>query len=109
MAAAYSATGGVMESAAGRFAVFPLSLLAVIGCLLSIFAFRHASRGRPISPYLCGEQTADPNVFNGPKDQPVRADTGNYYLTSIFGETTLTAWLNTAAIVMLVLLLGGAR
>ena len=97
-----------MENAAGRFAVFPLSLLAIAGCLVSILAFHHANRGRPVSPYLCGEQTGEPRVFNGPMDRPVKAGARNYYLTSIFGEETLTVWLNAAAVFLLVLLMGGA-
>ncbi|MCB2145479.1 MAG: NADH-quinone oxidoreductase subunit L [Deltaproteobacteria bacterium] len=103
----YTVHWGIMESAAGRFAVFPLSLLAVSGCLVSVLAFRHANRGRAVSPYLCGEQTAEPCVFNGPMDQPVKAGAKNYYLTSIFGEERLTVWLNSAAAVLLILLLGG--
>ncbi len=101
--------GGVMESAVGRFAVFPLCLLVLAGCIVAVLAFRHASRGRRVSPYLCGEQTVAPTVFNGPMDQPVKAGAKNYYLTSIFGEKNLTVWLNTIAVVLLVLFLGGVR
>ncbi|BBO69599.1 oxidoreductase [Desulfosarcina alkanivorans] len=104
----YTVHWGIMENAVGRFAVFPLSLLAIAGCLVSILAFHHANRGRSVSPYLCGEQSDEPRVFNGPMDQPVKAGARNYYLTSIFGEKTLTVWLNAAAGVLLVLLMGGA-
>ena len=41
-------------------------------------------------------------------DQPATAGAGNYYLTSLFRERTLTVWLNFAAAVLLILLLGGA-
>jgi ech hydrogenase subunit A len=105
---AYTVQWGIMESATGRFAVFPLCLLAGVGCLVSFLAFRHAGRGRPVPPYLCGEQTAEPCVFCGPMDQPATAGAGNYYLTSLFRERTLTVWLNFAAAVLLILLLGGA-
>ena len=101
--------GGVMESTVGRFAVFPLCLLVLAGCIVAVLAFRHANRGRRVSPYLCGEQTVAPTVFNGPMDQPVKAGAKNYYLTSIFGEKNLTVWLNTVAVILLVLFLGGVR
>jgi ech hydrogenase subunit A len=59
-------------------------------------------------PYLSGLQTTQPRVFKGPMNQMITAEAGNYYLSSIFGEDKLTAWINLGAIVLLTLVIGGA-
>ncbi|MEZ4576431.1 MAG: hypothetical protein R2861_00020 [Desulfobacterales bacterium] len=41
-------------------------------------------------------------------NQMVTAEAGNYYLSSIFGEDKLTAWINLSALVLLTLVIGGA-
>jgi len=61
-----------------------------------------------VPPYLSGIQTSEPGVFTGPMNVPTRAEARNYYLSSIFGEDKLTTWLNLAAGVLLILVVGGA-
>jgi ech hydrogenase subunit A len=104
----YIVHGGVLENAAGAFAVFPLAGVAAVGFTISIVAVRRAARARIIKPYLSGLQTETPGMFSGPLNRPVRAEASNYYLSSIFGEKRLTTWLNLAALVLLTLLIGGA-
>lgn len=104
----YSMEGGVMENSYGVFAVLPLSLVAVIGFFLSLWAVRGARSARLCSPYLSGLQTGEPGMFRGPMNRPTKAEAGNYYLSSIFGEKKLLAWINLGAGILLLLMLGGA-
>lgn len=104
----YAVHGGILENAAGAFAVFPLAVVAAAGFMVSMVALRRASRARVIKPYLSGLQIDTPGMFSGPMNRPVKAEASNYYLSSIFGETRLTTWINLAALVLLIMLLGGA-
>ena len=106
--AAYSAGYGIFENAYGAFAVLPLSIIAGMGFLISILAVRGARKSRITMPYLSGLQTTEPRVFKGPMNQLIAAEAGNYYLSSIFGENKLTAWVNIGAIVLITLVIGGA-
>jgi ech hydrogenase subunit A len=104
----YEVHAGILENAAGAYAVFPLAVVAAIGFLISIVAVWRASHARVVKPYLSGLQTDTPGMFTGPMNQPVKAEASNYYLSSIFGESRLTTWINLAALVLLTLLIGGA-
>jgi ech hydrogenase subunit A len=103
----YTAKDGILENSFGVFAVFPLSVVAVAGFVLSVWALKRASGARIVAPYLGGAQTDEPGMFKGPMNQTVRAEARNYYLSSIFGEKKLTTWINLGAGVLLTLLLGG--
>lgn len=107
-AAAYTIRYGIFENAFGAFAVLPLCVIAGVGFLVSILAVRSAQKSRVTMPYLSGLQTTEPRVFKGPMNQLVTAEAGNYYLSSIFGENKLTAWINICALVLLTLVIGGA-
>jgi ech hydrogenase subunit A len=104
----YDLKNGVLENAYGVFAVVPLGLLAILGFLQSIWAVWSAGRARICPPYLCGIHTAEPRVFLGPMNTLVKAEAGNYYLSNIFGEARLTVWINLAAGILLILIVGGA-
>lgn len=104
----YFLNDGILENAYGVFAVLPLCLIAILGFFQSILAVRGAAKARICAPYLSGIQTAEPRVFVGPMNMRVKAEAGNYYLSNIFGERKLTAWINLAAGVLLTLLVGGA-
>jgi ech hydrogenase subunit A len=104
----YSQQYGILENAFGVFAVLPLSIVAVFGFLISVLAVKGATRSRIVMPYLSGVQTSEPRVFKGPMNQNIIAEAGNYYLSSIFGETKLTAWINIGAVILLTLVIGGA-
>lgn len=103
----YVMKGGVLENSCGVFAVLPLSLIAVVGFLHSVWAVRGARGARFCAPYLSGLQTGERGIFAGPMNQPVKAEARNYYLSSIFGESRLTGWINLGASVLLILMLGG--
>jgi len=105
--ASYIVQGGILQNAYGTFAVVPLAIVAVAGFIVSILAVRHAASARTTPPYLSGLQTSEPGVFRGPFNQPVHAEAKNYYLSSIFGEKRLTAWINMGAAVLLMLIIGG--
>lgn len=106
--ALYSAHAGVLENGRGMFPVVPLVVVAAAGFAVSILALLRASRARIVKPYLSGLQTDAPGLFTGPMNRPVKAEAGNYYLSSLFGEKRLTAWINFAALSLLGLLLGSA-
>jgi len=98
---------GSIENAAGTFAAFPLCLLAGAAFAVSLYAVRHAFGGRVVPPYMCGAQTPEPGAFMGPMNQVTKAETGNYYFSWLFGEKRLTGWINTSAVMLLVLMMGG--
>ncbi len=104
----YTTGYGIFKNSFGTFAVLPLSIIAGVGFFISILAVRGARKSRITMPYLSGLQTTEPRVFKGPMNQLVTAEAGNYYLSSIFGEDKLTAWINICAIVLLTLVIGGA-
>jgi ech hydrogenase subunit A len=99
---------GILENPTGAFAVFPLGLVAVLGFLMAIWAVKRAADARVVAPYLSGVQTAEPGVFRGPLNKPIKSEARNYYLSSIFGEEKLTTWINLGAGVLLTLILGGS-
>jgi ech hydrogenase subunit A len=103
----YTSHNGILENVYGVFAVFPLSIVAALGFVVGILAVKRATRARVVKPYLSGLQTAESGVFIGPMNQMVKAEAKNYYLSSIFGEKKLTAWINLAAGVLLTLMAGG--
>ncbi len=104
----YSVSGGILENATGSFAVFPLSLVALLGLLVAVAALRRAFGAKIVPAYMSGIQTNEPSMFKGPMNQPVKAEAKNYYLDSIFGEARLSDWLNLGAGILLTLILGGA-
>jgi ech hydrogenase subunit A len=104
----YAIDDGALQNSYGVFAVLPLSLIAVIGFFLSLWAVREARSARLCSPYLSGLQTGEPGIFRGPMNRPTKAEAGNYYLSSLFGEKRLLPWINLGAGLLLVLMLGGA-
>lgn len=105
---AYALKSGGLANAYGSFAVLPLSLTALLGLIVAAIAFKRAFRARIVLPYMSGIQTDEPSMFRGPMNQPVKAEAGNYYLNTFFGETRLTPWVNLGAAVLLTLIFGGA-
>lgn len=103
---AFLSEGGVLENASGVFAVVPLSGVAIAGLLHGLWALRRARGARVVPPYLSGIQTGEPQVFVGPMQRLVKAEARNYYLTSLFREKRLTGWVNLAAALLLILMLG---
>jgi ech hydrogenase subunit A len=104
----YSVADGVLENAAGAFAVFPLSLAALFGLLVAFVALRRAFGAKIVPAYMSGIQTYEAAMFTGPMNQTAKAEAKNYYLDSIFGEARLSDWLNLGAGVLLTLIVGGS-
>jgi ech hydrogenase subunit A len=103
----YVVRAGMLENGFGVFAVVPLCAVAVLGFIISVWAVRRAARGRIVTPYLSGLQTAQAGVFQGPLHQSIKCEARNYYLNTIFGEEKLTSWSNLSAAVLLTLMIGG--
>jgi ech hydrogenase subunit A len=104
----YSVADGVLENAAGAFAVFPLSLAALFGLLVAFVALRRAFGAKIVPAYMSGIQTYEAAMFTGPMNQTAKAEAKNYYLDSVFGEARLSDWLNLGAGVLLTLIVGGS-
>jgi ech hydrogenase subunit A len=102
----YTVQNGILTNSTGAFAVFPLSLVAVAGFILAVWAVKRATGARIVMPYLSGVQTAESGMFRGPMNRLTKAEARNYYLSSIFGENKLTIWINLAAGVLLTLMVG---
>jgi ech hydrogenase subunit A len=108
--AAMTVEGGIIATATGGFAIYPVFLLVGVG---SLFALNRAMRSRDVrmvTPYVAGADVSgeDEGAFNGPMDTAVPYAASNYYLGEFFAEGRLTLWINIAAIGLIVLMMGGA-
>ncbi|MDL2291179.1 NADH-quinone oxidoreductase subunit L [Desulfovibrio sp. OttesenSCG-928-F20] len=93
----------------GVFAVYPLYLILAGGFW---YAWKETKKHGAAGalPYMSGIQasTEDGKVgFIGPMKTFVAIESGNYYLASFFGENKITRTVNTVAIALLAMLLGG--
>lgn len=107
----FSMRYGVMSTAAGAFAVYPLFFAVVLGVAFAWWAARKSRHIPAASLYMGGANatgTLDDPAFVGPMDQPVKVAAGNYYLEAVFGEARLTRWVNITALALLLLVMGGA-
>ncbi|TVM19828.1 NADH-quinone oxidoreductase subunit L [Oceanidesulfovibrio indonesiensis] len=104
----FETTGGILSNAKGIFPVVPLFVIAVGGGLLAIMSFKRAGKERTTGPYLSGAQMPDDvNAYRGPLRNAITPSAANYYLESLFGESRLTGWVNGAAIMLILLMIGG--
>lgn len=92
----------------GSFPIVPLFLVAAVGLFAAMYFFKIAGRVKTTGPYLCGAQAMkDPTAYAGPMRQFIVPTTSNYYLEKMIGEGIITRWVNTAALVLILLMLGG--
>lgn len=92
------------------FYVYPLFAVLGLGVLLALRAARRSRAMTYSAPYMAGsniDMAAD-GTWNGPMNQPVKVEAGNYYLPAMFGEDRLTTFVNVAAAALIVLMIGGA-
>ena len=102
-------TNGTLTNPVGAFTVYPLFFLAGAGVVLAVLAMKRSrAQARFTGPYLSGVQTTAPETYNGPMNHPVHTSLSNYYLTSLVSEPTLTRWVNTVGLGLLLLMAGGA-
>ena len=87
--------------------VRPMYLVALLGLIAAWLGLRKARTSRYTAPYMSGLNLPEPGTFAGPMRSTVALATSNYYLENIFGESKLTAKVNIAAGLLLLLLLGG--
>ncbi len=87
--------------------VRPMYLVALLGLIAAWLGLRKARTSRYTAPYMNGVNLPEPGTFAGPMRSTVALATSNYYLENIFGESRLTAKVNIAAGLLLLLLLGG--
>jgi ech hydrogenase subunit A len=106
----YDGAWGVIGTGYGLFAVYPLYLIIGLGFR---YAWKKAKRSvdsGPEQPYMGGiQEIRDGKAgFIGPMKGFVESTSANYYLEAFFGEGRLTKPANYVALVLFVLLIGGA-
>ena len=105
----FTSEWGVLSNGRGLFAVYPMFILLGFGMWYALRQAKKAEKGTHALPYLSGIQMVEDGKigFNGPLNTFVQPISSNYYLENWFGETTLTGKVNTIAIVLMVVMLGG--
>lgn len=93
----------------GVFAVYPLYLLIGGGFWYAWKETKKHGMAGETLPYMSGIQASEGGKvgFIGPMKAFVEAKSGNYYLNFFFGEGRITRTVNTVAIALLAMLLGG--
>lgn len=103
----YAATLGIFQNNVGLFAIYPLFILVGLGVWYSLRASNKCTA--TVLPYMSGIQRVENDLvgFSGPLSSCTIPTASNYYLENWFGEKTLTTKLNTIALVLMVIMLGG--
>lgn len=102
---------GTLSTSSGAFALYPLFFFLLLGVALAWAMSCRAAQCRVSTPYLAGLDTPTSRTdmtFNGPMNKPASYGSGNYYIEDLFGEGLLTPWVNSAALALILLLIGGA-
>lgn len=107
--ALYDVNMGVFANGIGMFAVYPLFILLGLGVVYALRAMRKAEGRVTALPYLSGIQQIENGKvgFNGPLGEFTEVTNANYYLHHWFGEERLTGTINTIALVLMVIMVGG--
>ncbi len=108
-ASLFTATGGGIGNSYGVFYVYPIYALLAVGFW---YAWRETKKNASVNasmPYMGGMQAEQDGVvgFIGPMKTFVPSTSGNYYLAALFGEDRITRTVNTVALALLAMLLGG--
>jgi len=107
LAAPFSIIWGSFTSSRGAFMVIPLFLIILIlGYVIK--KVTSGSSYKISQPYMSGINGSETGTYVGPMNKICSLKTSNYYLKSFFGEEKLTPWFNRAAIVLIILMIGGA-
>ncbi|MDI6871754.1 MAG: proton-conducting transporter membrane subunit [Bacillota bacterium] len=103
--------GGGLTTGFGDFLPWPIFLviLGVLLLLLVMVGRLEPEDARP--PYLCGENADQKpgTSFHTARDEVEIAETGNFYLESVFGEGMVRQWADPLALAILLLMVGFLR
>jgi len=105
---AFSISGGVFSNASGTFAVLPLFLIAIVVFMIALYRFKNGQEGKLAAPYMSGISGQDRGTFIGPMNKIMENVQSNYYLSAFFGEEKLSRAVNTAAGVLILIMIGVA-
>lgn len=107
-AKAFETAGWHLRSAFGLFTPWPLFIAVALALLLPALLVRVKS-DQYREAYLCGGNVPGAEVpsFYSLADQSVKIRTGSAYWESLFGERSLTNWINGAAVILLLVLFVG--
>lgn len=99
---------GTFSNGIGMFAIYPLFALLGLGVLYALREMRKV-QNTTVLPYMSGIQEVQNGKvgFNGPLGEFVAVQNSNYYLEAWFGEERLTGKINTVALVLMAIMLGG--
>jgi ech hydrogenase subunit A len=101
--------GMSLGGGSGALAFVPFYAVIAVGAALTFVMSRGATRVRFTAPYMSGVPgDLRATSFVGPMNEKVHVVASNYYLSAIFGERRLTAWVNAVAIVLLAVAVVGA-
>ena len=104
----FASDWGILTNGRGLFAVYPMFFLLALGMWYALRQSKKAERGLraalPLRHPVCAGRQGG---FNGPLNTFVEPKSSNYYMEAWFGEQTLTGRINTIAIVLMVVMLGG--
>ncbi len=105
----FSVLNGIFANQSGSFVLYPLSVISMIVFLFAILRSRSVSKKtKVVAPYMSGIQAEKAGTYIGPMDKIVSAIQSNYYLNAFVGENRLTGFVNAAAGILIVLMIGGA-
>ncbi|MDQ7821623.1 MAG: proton-conducting transporter membrane subunit [Candidatus Eremiobacteraeota bacterium] len=91
----------------GYFPVWPLFIL-LVAALLVPFALISVKQTEFRPVYMCGEQTGeiDSDTYMTTADEKVPVKLGGYYFKNVFSEAVLNPWVNSIAVVLLIIMFG---
>lgn len=105
----FSVLNGIFANKSGSFILYPLSVISMMVFLFALLRTKSVSRKTKIvAPYMSGIQAEKAGSYVGPMDKVVNAISSNYYLNAMFGEQRITGFVNAAAGLLIVLMIGGA-
>lgn len=103
----HTGSGGIVTGI-GDFLPWPMFLVIVAILLVLLFIVNRIDPGDVRPPYLCGENADQKpgTSFFTTRDEVEQAETGNYYVESVFGEGAVRTWANPVALALLLLMAG---
>lgn len=103
----FAVLNGALTGPAGTFVVLPLFAAMILGGL-AYFRFGGKGKVEIAEPYMAGIQGDKVGTYVGPMNKTVKLTYSNYYIENIFGEEKMTPWVNRVAIMLVLLMIGGA-